>query len=143
MWPDDDGGTGQVLGCFAIVGAIVGTVIGGVVGFVTDDAALKAADDWLILVAVPVTAFLLGIGAVAAWDAAVKRLTRIGSRIQDLREPGQVMTAILALAVPVAVAMFMLLVIPSLAVPVCVTLLACLFVVIQWDRIKGLWDVVK
>lgn len=141
MWPDDDGGTGQVLGCLGGIGAIVGTVIGCLIAFVTDNAALKAIDNGLVLLAVPLAAWGVGLLITVAWDAAVKRATRLGSPAEHLRDPGQVVTAVLAGLAPATVAVILLLLVPWLAIPLIALGIAALLGEQVYVRIKRIWDV--
>lgn len=143
MWPDDDGGTGQILGCLGGIGAIVGTVIGGLIAFLTDNTALKAIDNGLVLLAVPVAAWAMGLLVTVAWDAAVKRATQLESPVEHLRDPGQVVTAVLAGLAPAVIAVIFLLVAPWLAVWAVLLTFAALVVRAVYLGIKRIWDVAK
>jgi hypothetical protein len=143
MWPDDDGGTGQVLGCFGAFGAIIGSIAGFVFGFLTDNAGLKAIDNGLFLLAVPLAAWGVGLFIAFVWNWAVKRATGLGSPAEGLRGPGQALAAVVAGLAPAAAALVFILVVPWLASWIAVLIIAATLAQPIWVGIKRIWDVAR
>jgi len=117
-FPPDD--TEQLL--VAGLAAVIGTALGGLIALVTGIATLVTETSPKIhainvgfvlqLGVVPFAAVGVGLIAAWAWDAPLRWATRIGSPLQDFREPGQKVTVGLCAVVPVLAALFFILVAP-------------------------------
>lgn len=130
-----------MLGCvFALPGALLGTVLATVVLWLTGSLDGEDGSVLPIFVLTPILAWAVGMAITTGYDRLLVRVTELGSPIERLRGPGQILTAILAAITPALVAMVLLLGVPSLVVPGFAVMIVVAYgpMFVSW-----VWEIVK